>query len=92
MSKDTGITHLNPIRLHVKGEGSLRVTIFDDGEIRNVLKSTTLSEITNKANNIKCNFQSEQICFDIRVLAIDEWFEVSGMWPFVKLVATSHPG
>lgn len=95
MSKNIGgdlQTHLVAVRARIKGSGALRTTVFDLGETNNaLLAASTLSTTTAQSNNVLANFSSERIAFDIRVLALDEYFTVSNMWAYVKETARSFP-
>lgn len=97
MAKDNDgdlITHLNPIRVRIKGEGNLRTSVFNLGEASTdsaLLADSVLSATTSKSNNILSNFKSEKIAIDFRTTELEEWFEISNIWAYVKLVAASYP-
>lgn len=85
-------THINPVRIRTKGAGNLRVTLFDLGEIDNSeLADGALSTTTGRSINLLSNFDGEKILLDIRTTELEEWFEISNIWAYVKLTAISYP-
>lgn len=97
MSKNNGgdiSTHVNPVRIRIQGEGSIRTTLFNTGSEATdsiVLAPATLSKTTGRSVNILSNFEGEKIFLDIRTLEIDYWFEIDNIWAYVKESRISYP-
>jgi len=90
------VSHLNPIRVRIKGEGNLVTTVFNTGEdaaeeVSAMLADAVLSPITSRSVNVLANFYGEKIFIDIRTTELDEWFSVSNMWAYVKQSTASYP-
>ena len=85
-------SHINPVRIRVKGEGNLRGILFDEGEINNSeLFSQSMSLTSARAINYLSNFRAEMICLLIMTTEKDEYFTVSNIWAYVKPTAESFP-
>lgn len=85
-------SHVNPVRIRVKGKGDLQVILFDSGEINNLeLYAQTMSLTSARSLNYLSNFRAEKICFQIMTTVKDEYFSVSNMWAYVKPTAASFP-
>ncbi len=85
-------SHLNPIRIRVKGSGNLQAYVFDEGSINfSELFAQPMSLTSAQPVNYLVNFRADKICFMISTSEIDEYFTVSNMWAYVKQTAMSYP-
>lgn len=85
-------THLNPVRVRVKGEGNLQAFAFDAGEIYSTeLDPKAMSTATGQSVNYLCNFRGEKVCVQLMVSELDEYFVINAIYAFVKPIALSFP-
>lgn len=85
-------THINPVRVRVTGEGELQAYLFDTGLITNAtLEPQTLSLTSARSINFLSNFTSERICITLLTSEIDEYFNISNIWAYVKPSRISFP-
>jgi hypothetical protein len=85
-------SHVNPVRIKVKGNGSLRVILFDDGLENNAeLFAQTMSLTSARSLNYLSNFRGEKICFTLTTSLINEYFTVDSMFAYLKPTAASFP-
>lgn len=85
-------SHVNPIRIRVKGDGDLQAYLFDSGEVNFAeLHAQSMSLTTAQSANYLSNFRAELICLQIITTEIDEYFTVSNIWAYIKPTAASFP-
>ena len=66
-------SHVNPIRIRVKGSGNLRALLFDTGEVNNSQLSNQVMSLTSaKSLNYLSNFIAEKACLMITTSVKDE--------------------
>lgn len=86
------ITHINPVRLRVVGEGNLIATLYSLDDVDSMELPALVMTPTNKRfGEYLSNFQSLQIAIEFKVLQKDEWFKIHTVTPYVKPVAASYP-
>lgn len=85
-------SHVNPIRIRTFGSGNLKAFLFDTGTINNSeLNAKAMSLTSARSLNYLSNFRAEGICLQITTTEIDEYFNVSNIWVYVKPTAASFP-
>lgn len=85
-------SHVNPIRIRVKGVGNLKAFLFDTGSINNsYLFPQAMSLTSAQSLNYLSNFNAEKIQLMIMTTEINEHFTVSNIYAYVKPVANSFP-
>lgn len=86
------VNHYGMVRLRITGSGSFRMTLYSLDEIKsNTLATLSLSATTHREPDRLSNFTQQRASLDGRVIAIDEWFEISKIIIFAKPVAKSFP-
>lgn len=84
------INHCGPISILVMGSGNLRVSLNNLA-----LKSYTCNPITMDASgDFKVtlgNFANQKMQLIIETSAIDEYFRISSIIPYIKPVASGYP-
>lgn len=94
MAKDTSdfIIHVNPIRLFVKGEGNLMLTLFSlDDVASESLRDVAMLSATDKATDVLSNFKSQYAAIEGQITEISEYFIIRTITPFIKPSAASYP-
>jgi len=85
-------SHVNPIRIRVKGVGDLRAFLFDTGLVNNsTLFPQVMSLTSAQSLNYLSNFTAEKVQLLIMTTEIEEYFTVSNIYAYVKPVAASFP-
>lgn len=85
-------SHVNPIRIRVKGEGDLQAFLFDTGNVNNSeLDAKAMSLTTAQSINYLSNFTAERTCLLIMTTEEDEHFTISNIWAYVKPSRVSFP-
>jgi hypothetical protein len=85
-------SHVNPIRVRVKGEGELQAFLFNDGQLVNAtLAPQTMSLTTAQSANFLSNFVAEKTCLLLMTSEIDEYFTISNIYAYVKPSVMSFP-
>ena len=80
-------SHVNPVRIRVKCDGNLRVTLFNISNVNGVaLSAGTMGVNATRSLNYLSNFRSEKTCIKIETTAIDEYFTISNIWAYVDYV------
>lgn len=86
------ILHSNAVRLRVTGSGSLNLTLKSLDEIlENELIPITMEATTYKEPTQLANLESQRIMLEFGTTEINEYFTISKIIIFVKLVQTEYP-
>ena len=84
--------HINPFRIRVMGEGDLQAFVFDTGlENSAELHAQTMSLTSARSLNYLSNYTAERMCVMIMTTEIDEYFNISNMYAYVKPSRNSFP-
>lgn len=92
ITKGAGINHLNLVRVRVQGSGSLKVKALS----YSVAKTHNFTNITMETNPYKIptskgNFSKQKIQIEVKTEAINEWFKIGEIIPFIRPSGTSYP-
>lgn len=89
---DDNILHFNSLRGRIRGEGILRVRIFDLDDTQSkdfpLINMTTL---TGRFVHKLVNFKSQRGCIELKTTEIDERFIINKLTLFAKPIYTEYP-
>lgn len=85
-------SHINPVRVRVKGSGNLRAFLYDTGTIKYIeLTAQSMSLTTNQSVNYLSNFRAEKAYLMLMISEENEYFTIDNIWTYVKPTAASYP-
>ena len=85
-------SHVNPVRVRVRGEGNLQAFLFDEGTVTNSeLDAKAMSLTSAQSVNYLSNFTGERICLQLIITEMDEYFTISNIWAYTKPSRNSFP-
>jgi len=85
-------SHVNPVRVRVRGEGNLQAFLFDEGTVTNSeLDAKAMSLTSAQSINYLSNFTGERICLQLIITEMDEYFVISNIWAYTKPSRNSFP-
>lgn len=88
------ITHVNPIRVRIKGEGDLQALLLslgDEAEDTVMLSPEIIPATSRQSTTFLCNFRAERAAIEFQITEMDEYFTISNIWAYVKQTAASYP-
>lgn len=86
------ILHANLVRTRVNGAGNLRCRLISFDDVNSVtLDPVAMQTATNKLADKLVNFREQGMRLEFETIDIDEIFEISRFYVFVKSVAASYP-
>jgi hypothetical protein len=92
MMMASNIIHAAAVRLRVKGQGNLKLSLHSYDDVRNqILHSVVMQATTNIEPRKLSNFLEQAIQLKIETTEIDEWFDIHKIVVFVKPVYTDYP-
>lgn len=86
------VLHYGAIRLRVKGNGNLLMTLYSYDEITSDVQNPVVMNANNNTPpTILANFSEMAAKLDIRTTSIDEVFNISQITIYIKETASSFP-
>jgi hypothetical protein len=86
------INHFGAIRLRIKGNASIKPTLFSLDEVQlNALATIPIVARNNIEPNRLANFTQQRAKLELRTTEIDETFQISKIIIFIRPVAKSFP-
>jgi len=87
------INHYGAVRLRVKGSATFRMRLLSLDEVKiKTLVPLTLVALAYKEPTRVTNFTQQRAQLELSTTAINEYFEVTKIIVFTKLVAENYPG
>lgn len=85
-------SHVNPIRVRLTGSGNLKAYLFDTGAVNNTtLEPQAMSLTSARSLNYLSNFTAEKVALTLMTTEINEYFNISNIYAYVKPSRNSFP-
>ena len=86
------VLHANLVRTRVNGSGNLRCRLISFDDVNSVtLDPVAMQTVTNKLADKLANFREQGMRLEFETTDIDEVFEISRFYVFVKRTSASYP-